>query len=345
MPKQQYRIARYRGKFALVFYDERGDRHRHSLNTDDKGTAERIAPAIYADLTRPSGRDVEAIWKAYVADHSGRAVLKTMEHTWKALKDRFGPMAPENITIADCRAHVDARRNAGIKDGTIHTELGHLRMVLLWGEKHKLVDRAPHIERPSKPKPKDLHLIRQEARRLIDAADFPHVKLFIILALGTGARARALLQLTWDRCDFEREKIDLRNPEITTPHKGRAIVPMNRMVKAALLEAKRMRTNDIYVIEWAGKPIESVKKGLAAAAVKAGLPKVSPHMLRHTAAVHMVEAGRSMEEVAQYLGHNDVEVTRKVYARFSPNHLREAASVLEYDIGSLAPKRASQNAG
>ena len=45
----------------------------------------------------------------------------------------------------------------------------------------------------------------------------------------------------------------------------------------------------------------------------------------------MAEAGVSMEVIAQYLGHEDVNVTRKVYARFSPTYLKQAAAVLEYD--------------
>ena len=58
--------------------------------------------------------------------------------------------------------------------------------------------------------------------------------------------------------------------------------------------------------------------------------------IRHeAAAVHMAEAGIPMEEIAQYLGHEDVGVTRKVYARFSPAHLQRAAAVLDYgDFGS-----------
>ena len=52
-------------------------------------------------------------------------------------------------------------------------------------------------------------------------------------------------------------------------------------------------------------------------------------------AVHLAEAGNSMEVIAQYLGHEDVNVTRKKYARFSPTYLREAAAALEYDdLGS-----------
>ena len=110
---------------------------------------------------------------------------------------------------------------------------------------------------------------------------------------------------------------------------------MNRTVRAALVEAKRGALTG-SVVEWAGAPVVSVKRGLATAAARAGLAGVSPHVLRHSAAVHMVEAGIRMEEVAQYLGHRNVEVTRRIYARFSPEHLREAAAVLEYDdLGSL----------
>jgi len=86
----------------------------------------------------------------------------------------------------------------------------------------------------------------------------------------------------------------------------------------------------------APRKVASVKKGLHAVAANARLQRVSPHMLRHSAAVHMAEAGISMEEIAQFLGHSSVEVTRKVYARFSPTYLRKAASVLEYDdLGSM----------
>jgi integrase len=207
--------------------------------------------------------------------------------------------------------------------------------VLVWAEKHGLIARAPYIERPSKPKPKEKHLTRPEARKLIEASPIPHIRLFITLALATGGRSAAILGLTWDRVDMERGLIDLRDPEMTQPHKGRAIVPINRTLRAALIEAEAGALTP-FAVEWAGKRCKSIKKGLATAAAKAGLPKVSPHMLRHSAAVHMAEAGIPMEEIAQYLGHSDVDVTRSIYARFSPDYLRTAAAALEYDdLGSV----------
>ena len=331
-----YKIGRLRGDFVIVFRDSAGKRHRYSLGTADASEAKRLAPTIYAELTRPRSTSVTDLWRAFVQDRAGRAVIATMSAPWKALKDRFGAMATSAITIEDCRAHAADRRRSDIKDSTIYTELGRLRMVLKWAERHNLIDKAPYIERPPTPKPREGYLTRAQARQLIDAATVPHVRLFIVLALGTGARKQALLDLTWDRCNFERELIDLRDPRITVPHKGRAIVPMNRTIKAALLNAKPGALSD-YVIEWAGDKVTSVKKGLSSAAKRAGIvDHVHPHLLRHSAAVHMAEAGIPMEEIAQYLGHRDINVTRRIYARFSPDYLRQAASALEYDdLGSL----------
>lgn len=333
----EYSIGKLRGGLALVWYDAAGKRHRYALGTTDPREAQRDAPSLFAELTRPKGTTVDDLWKAYCLDKSGRAVLTAMRWTWKALCDRFGPLEGAAISVADCRAHVGDRRRAGVGDGTLHTELGHLRMVLVWSEKQGLIDRAPHIERPPKPKPREAHLRREEIRLLLEGAALPHIRLYCILAYTTAARNAALLGLRWERCDFNGSRIDLRDPKLSAPHKGRAIVPMLRTARAALLEARQGALSD-YVIEWAGRPVKSVKRGLSVAAKRAGLKHVSPHMLRHSAAVHMAEDRVSMEEIAQFLGHSNVNTTRNVYARFSPDYLRDAASALEFDdLGSARP--------
>jgi len=330
----EWRITKLKGEYCLTWDDADGIRRRYRLGTDDAQEASRRAPSRYAELTRPGGKTVKDMWDAYCRDMEGRAVVGTMKHTWKALEKRFGPMDAEAITIADCRAHVEARRAVrtkrhpnGIGDGTIHTELGHLRMVLLWAKKQKLIETVPDIERPSKPEPKDAHLTKDEARSLLDAANSPHIRTAILLMLGTGARNEAALQLTWDRVDFERKMIQLRNPFDRSRRKGRATVPMNDSL-CVELEAAKKGSMTPFVIEWAGAPVKSIKRGLKAAGAAIGRPDVSPHMLRHSAAVWLAEDGHSMWEVSQFLGHNDVKTTTRIYARFSPTHLRKLADSL-----------------
>jgi len=330
----EWRLTRLRGEFCVTWDDGDGVRRRYRLGTADKAEATRLATSRFAELTRPRGTTVADLWKGYLADMEGRAVVGTMSHTWKALEKRFGPMEAEAISIADCRAHTEERRAVrtdrspnGIQDGTIHTELGHLRMVLLWAQKNKLIAAAPHIERPSKPEPKDAHLTRDEVKAMTEAAKAPHVALAIRLMIGTGARNEAALQLTWDRVDFERRMIRLRNQFDKAKRKGRATIPINETLFAALTTAHSAAMSN-YVVEWAGQPVKSIKRGLKAAGSAIGRPDISPHMLRHSAAVWMAEDGHSMEEISQYLGHNDVKTTTRVYARFSPTHLRKLADSL-----------------
>lgn len=53
-----------------------------------------------------------------------------------------------------------------------------------------------------------------------------------------------------------------------------------------------------------------------------------PYTLRHTGAVWAAEAGVSMAELAQFMGHDDDRTTQKHYARFSPDHLRGVANAI-----------------
>lgn len=62
---------------------------------------------------------------------------------------------------------------------------------------------------------------------------------------------------------------------------------------------------------------------------RAGLEDVTPHVLRHTAAVWMAENRVPMSEISQYLGHKSTLITERVYARYSPEYLRNAAQSLE----------------
>jgi integrase len=256
-----------------------------------------------------------------------------MGYTWKALEPVFGHLDGDAITLEDCRSYTKMRRAAKKSDGSIWTELGHLRSVLVWAKNNKIIAEAPKIERPTKPEPKDRYLTREEIARLMDHAKVPHIRLAILLLISTGARSAAALELTWDRVDFERGIIQLRNRFDGSRRKGRATVPMNDGLRAELEIAKKAALTN-YVIEWAGDKVKSIRKGIESAAKAAGLDEVSPHVFRHSAAVWLVEDGHSFEEVAQYLGHNDVKITFKVYGRFSPTHLRSLANTLEIKRGA-----------
>ena len=290
------------------------------------------------DPSRPS--TIQALYDAYIADKLlDRKPVQNQQNHWKALAPTFGHLAPQDVTKALCKQYERTRTAQGRKPGTIWSELVALRSVLNWSFKAGTIAQAPPITIPAKPAPRDLSLSRDYLERLLDAIEHAHVRLYVVLAITTAGRMSAILQLTWDRIDFQAGTINLHDPGRVTTAKGRAFVPMNSSARAALFEARPAALTE-YVIEWNAKPVLSVKKGLATAAAKCNLV-CSPHVLRHTAARWMAEAGVPMEEIASYLGHTTPAITYRVYARYSPTYLRKAASALELPPARPTTKRSS----
>lgn len=319
-----YRIKLYRGVFYAVWSDESGQTRRQSLRTAEREEAERRLVDFRRAKAAPTGSTVGDYVQAYLDYKEGRIRdIVRLRGAWANAEETFGHLRPDQITPTLCEEYIESRRAMGRSDGTILKEINVIRQALNWNKV-----QGTRFEAPSAPPPRDRHLTKEEARMLLDGCFQPHVRLFVLLALQTAGRRSAVLGLTWDRVDFERNRINLTVVG-ETQRKRRATVPMTDQLRAALLEAKEAAQTP-YVIEYAGERVLNIKKGFAAAVARAGLEDVTPHDLRHTAAVWMAEAGVSFEEIAQYLGHSSPRVTFQVYARFSPTHLRGAASSLEF---------------
>jgi integrase len=109
--------------------------------------------------------------------------------------------------------------------------------------------------------------------------------------------------------------------------KNRAVVPIVAKLRPLLEEARKAATCR-HVIEYGSKPVVSLKTATRGAARRAGLPGATPHLLRHSAATWMAMAGIPMEQIDRFLGHRDVRVTWRIYAKYSPDYLRGAIDAL-----------------
>ena len=98
----------------------------------------------------------------------------------------------------------------------------------------------------------------------------------------------------------------------------------------------RMISQD-YVVEWEGQPVGSVKKAFKSACEAAGLgwyetidgkevfrTDVTPHVLRHTAATWLMQAGVDPWKAAGFLGMS-VETLIDTYSHHHPDFQVEAA--------------------
>lgn len=254
------------------------------------------------------------------------ASIKRARVAWKAAAPYW-----QNIPIARVDEETVkgyAAKRPHCRPITIRNELAVIRAALNFAKKKGRIEVAPFIEMPKLAPSTVGHLSRADFRRLLDGARRPHIALFMKLAVATGARSNAILDLTWDRVDFDRGLIYLNPRDRVQTSKYRATVPMNDQIRDALLEAKAGALSD-YVIEHGRTKVGSIKKGFAEAARRAGVT-ATPHMLRHTSAVWQAEAGVPIYQIAQFLGHSDSRITERVYGRFSPEFLQRGADAVKW---------------
>jgi integrase len=331
----QYRLGSYRGVWCVIWREHGIGTKRRSLGlaaSQANRPAAEAAVAEYAasrrrEATRPSG--IVTIHRILDAYHAA----KPKQPKRRALYAHFGNWTPAAIDPIACEQYIAKRLDQGMSAATIHSEMATLRSALIRAKHAKWIEEAPAVLKPERGPPRDRWLSPDEAQALLEHSGSHHIKLFIMVALYTGARKGAILGLTWDRVSFDMERIDFTDPKERSGRKRRAIVPIEAGLLEALKEAHAGRTTD-YVIEWAGGPIKNVKRAFAEACRRAGIKGVTPHTLRHTAASWAAQAGAPMWEIAGMLGHTTTEVTQRVYAKHHPDFLRKASSAIELRLHS-----------
>lgn len=335
-----YRLV-LRGRRFYVRWWRDGAWQRVSTGTDDRGKARVFLAQLAAGIATPApppSPSVGAILDGYLAERRHTAAsFATLEYAAAALRRHLGDLEPDHLTKERARFYARRRQAEGHQvgpaakrrkkptaPGTIIRELVTLRAALRWAMDERWIARVPAIEIPRAPQPRDRWLTRDEAARLLDHAQAPHVRLFLALALHTAGRAGAILALPWRAVNLQARLLNLGEG---SGKKDRAVVPINDALLPLLQEAHRGRTGE-WVIEHGGRPVASVATGTRAAARRAGLPGVTPHVLRHTAATWMAQAGVPMVQIARFLGHRTTTTTEQVYAKHGPDYLRGAAAAL-----------------
>ena len=156
-------------------------------------------------------------------------------------------------------------------------------------------------------------------------------------------RDRALLEFMYasgarvaETVDLDLLDLELEEGTAMVTGKGnkQRLVPLGRAAVAALerylvvrLDLKGDRPDPGAVfLSVRGKRLtrQAVFATVNKWAQRAGLPagSVSPHVLRHSMATHMVEGGADLRTVQEMLGHASISTTQ-VYTRVSPRHLYE----------------------
>jgi len=321
------RLWKHTNGTFYVLYGPRLKR-RVSTRARDRREAEKYLAQFIVGSQEPviaSAATVGSILGDYATER-GPAVRsrKTLDGAAAILKRHLGDLKPSHLTPTVIKRYASER---GASAGTILREIGVLRAALAWAVREKRIPLAekPQIQAPVKtPPPRDRWITKDEARALLAECHEPHVRLFVLLGLMTVARMSAILEARWGQVDFERRVIDYGPGH---GNKRRAVVPLNDDVFRALQAAKELACSD-YVVEFRGKPVQTVKNGFKAACGRGGLSGVTPHILRHSGATWMALDGVPLAEIARMLGDTEATV-EKVYAKHHPDYLRSAARALQ----------------
>lgn len=320
-----YSVQRLRGGFALVYRID-GKRVRRQLASTDRASAEAEARALWQGADS-SPWTVGRIMTAYLDTIAHKPSHGRRQDAWKAMRGFWQSVDPELI---DERMAQDYHSQRAASDATARYELMQVSTALNWavGQGH-LSTRRP-IWLPQLPERKERHLTRAEFARFFAEVKADHARLYVMLGIYTMARPTAILELTWDRVDWMRGLIDFTPPGHKRTAKRRTVVPIADDLLPHLQRGRAAATIG-HVIERGGKPVACIKKAFQAASERSGV-HATPYTLRHSGAVWAAEAGVSMPELAQFLGHDDDRTTQAHYARFSPDYLRGVTN----SIGKLA---------
>jgi integrase/recombinase XerD len=190
------------------------------------------------------------------------------------------------------------------------------------------------VESPRRPSPFPKALTVEESFRLVEAPDLTTVKgrrdsALLEFLYGSGARVSEAVSLDLGTLDLEDRVVILTgkgSKQRLVPLGGKAVAAIVRWLPDRMRLLHRSQRGDPLFLNLRGRRLtrQGMFDVVRANASKAGLPeeKVSPHVLRHSAATHMVEAGADLRTVQEILGHATISTTQ-IYTRVSPTHLVE----------------------
>lgn len=244
----------------------------------------------------------------------------------KALSGFWVGKGVTDINIPSCRQYAAYRMNTGVSLSTIAREMTVLRAACNHAVKWGKVSLVPQFEIPTDLPRRESWLFKDELRTLLNTAD-ANIRNFIMLTYITGSRRTAIEKLEWYQVNFARKTINLAKIGERKTCKRRPTVPMGEL-HDMLQQMHKEKTN-----KWVlGSDRDlfydfnkvCVKAGLETLDERDGRPagKVTPHILRHSRATHLLEDGASIFAVAKLLGDTPTTVQR-VYGHICMSSLDE----------------------
>lgn len=312
-------------------------------------------------------RSFDDLAVAFIDKHLPRLKPKSAERyivSIQALTDTFEGVPLDKITSSKLSEFEDARRRQGwripenmigkkrprpLQPSTIRRDLNCLSSMFGFAIEIEWTEVNPvsaYLKRGRRrglreAPPRRRYLTIDEERKLLAAArdqwagrDLHEA---IALAIDTGLRRGELFALERDRVELDRNRVRLFNGTKNARPRDVPLLPRAHAILAQ--KPAQMLSRFIFINRETGQPYRHMNRGLAGAAKRAGIARLTWHDLRRTCGCRLLQEHHfKMEEVSRWLGHGSITVTERAYAFLEEEHLQRAIAA-----GTKPGTRAAEN--
>ncbi len=170
----------------------------------------------------------------------------------------------------------------------------------------------------------DSMLAKPDQKTFLGLRDYAIIQLFY----ASGLRISEISTLTLERFNLQQGYVVIigkGNKERVVPVGSQAMQAVNEYINEARPSLLKGKINDHLFISIKGGKISRKRlwEIIKQVAKRAGIQvNVTPHMLRHSFATHLLERGADLRSVQTMLGHADISTTQ-IYTHITTKHLQE----------------------
>ncbi len=262
----------------------------------------------------------------------------------------------KTLNAADVQRFYRAKLDSGLSSATVHKLHVVLHKALKQAVRWELAPRnvADDVDAPKVHKEEVHPLTNEQARKLLDVAQGDRLEALYVVAVQSGLRQGELLALRWEDVDLEAHTVQVRRTLTrnggklavgpTKTAKGRRTVRLTRDATEALQShlAQQLVEIDKAGDNWqenglvfcTGKgtlinPTNLRRRSFAPLLQRVGLPPMTFHQLRHTAATILLLKNVNPKVVSEMLGHATIAITLDTYSHVLPNMQHSAVAAME----------------
>lgn len=283
--------------------------------------------AAHHDLTADQAECFRLYTQAIALKRYSYNTLKNYKAEFQRFMRHFGDRHPNTLTEADIKDYLLTIVQKGLSESTQNTVINAIKF---WYEQVEGGPRKVYrIPRPKMPEPLPKVLSKAEVQAIIAATNNNKHKCMLMLAYSAGLRVGEVVAIQPTHIDAKRGILRIRG--------GKGKKDRETLLSARLLELLRACFREYRPTTWLfegqtpGEPysVRSLQEVIKQAAAKAGITRpVTMHMLRHSFATHLLEAGTDIRIIQDLLGHSDIKTTQ-IYTHVSSQHKQHIANPLD----------------